>query len=101
MLVGVVFLAFAAFRVALWDQAPTSNGGSASSGFMIFIDTVVGVAALSTARFRRLGSTYARSASEVLSWALLPVLFLGTLTSLHWIFAVRKREQRAATVHAA
>jgi hypothetical protein len=68
---------------------------------MIFIDTAVGVAALLTARQRRLGSAYARSATRVLSWALLPIPLLGTLTSLYWIFAVRKREQLPSSEHAA
>ena len=68
---------------------------------MIFIDATVGVAALSTARLRKLGSAYARSATKVLSWALLPIPLLGTLTSVYWIFAVRKREQLPASAHAA
>jgi hypothetical protein len=98
---GVVCLAFAAFRAALWNHPSTSTGGTASTGYMIFIDTAVGVAALLTARLRKLGSAYARSATRVLSWALLPIPFLGTVTSLYWIFAVRKREQLPSDTHAA
>jgi len=98
---GAISLAFAAFRAALWDYAATPSGGSASSGFMIFIDTTVGVAALSTARLRKLGSAYAQSATRVLSWALLPIPLLGSLTSLYWIFAVRKRERSPSVAHAA
>jgi hypothetical protein len=101
ILVGAVFLAFAVFQAALWDHAATSSGGSASSGFMIFINTAVGVAAITTARLRRLGSAYARPATQVLSWALLPIPLLGTLTSFYWIFAVRKREQLPDREHAA
>jgi hypothetical protein len=99
--VGAVSLGFAVFRAVLWDYAAPSTGGPASSGFMIFIDTAVGVAALSTARLRKLGSAYARSTTQVLSWALLPIPLLGTLTSLYWIFAVRKRELPGASAHAA
>jgi hypothetical protein len=98
---GAVCLAFAAFRAALWNHSATSSGGTTSSGFMIFIDTAVGVSALLTARLRKLGSVYARSATRVLSWALLSIPFLGTLTSLYWIFAVRKREQAPSSAHIA
>ncbi len=101
ILLGAVCLTFASFRAALWGHAASSAGGPASSGFMIFIDATVGVAAFSTARLRKLGSAYARSATKVLSWALLPLPLLGTLTSLYWIFAVRKREQGSASAHAA
>ncbi len=101
MVLGVVCLAFALFRAAVWNHPATSIGGAASSGFMIFIDTAVGVAALLTARLRRLGSAYARSATRVLSWALLPIPLIGTLTSLYWILAVRKREQLPSSAHAA
>jgi hypothetical protein len=93
ILVGAVFLAFAAFRIALWDHASTSSGNPASSGFMIFINTTAGVAAITTARLRKLGSAYALPATQVLSWALLPIPLLGTLIFFYWIFAVRKREQ--------
>jgi len=93
IVLGVVCIAFAAFRAALWNHPATSTGGTATTGFMIFIDTSVGVAALTTARLRKLGSAYARSATWVLSWALLPIPFLGSLTSLYWIFAVRKQEK--------
>ena len=101
IVLGVVCLAFAAFRAAFWNHPATSTGGTATTGFMILIDTTVGVAALATARLRRLASTYARSATRVLSWALLPIPFLGTLTSLYWIFAVRKREELPSSAHAA
>jgi hypothetical protein len=99
ILVGATSLAFAAFRAALWDPVPAWTGGP-SSGFMIFIDTTVGVAALSTARLRKLRSAYARSATQVLSWVLLPIPLIGTLTSLYWIFAIRKRELTPAGAHA-
>jgi hypothetical protein len=101
ILLAVVSLAFAALRGALWDQADPSPTGPASSGFMIFIDAVVAAAALSTAQLRRLGSAYARPATQVLSWALLLIPLIGTLTALYWIFAVRKREQVAAAAPAA
>jgi hypothetical protein len=101
IVLGVACLSFAAFRAALWNHPATSTGGPATTGFMIYIDTTVGVAALATARLRRLGSAYARSATRVLSWALLPIPFLGTVTSLYWIFAVRKREQLPASARAA
>jgi hypothetical protein len=101
IVLGVICLASAAFRAALWNHPATSTGGTATTGFMIFIDTAVGVAALATARLRRLGSAHARSATRVLSWALLPIPILGTLTSLYWIFAVRKREQLPSSAHAA
>jgi hypothetical protein len=90
---GAISLVFATARVALWDHAATSSGGSASSGYMIFINTVVGISALATARLRKLGSTYARTATQVLSWALLPIFFLGTITSIYWISSVRKKEK--------
>jgi hypothetical protein len=98
---GAISLVFAAVRAALWGHAATSSGGSASSGYMIFIDTVVGISALATARLRKLGSTYARTATQVLSWALLPILFLGTLTSLYWISSVRKQEKLSPDTPAA
>jgi hypothetical protein len=96
--VGAVSLGFAAFRAAAWDRfaAAASTGGPAGSAFLLFSDTAVGVAALSTARLRQLSSPYARSATDVLAWALLLVPFLGTLSSIYWIFAVRKREQLPA-----
>ena len=100
IVLGVVFLAFAFLRAALWANTAASPSGPASTGFAIFVDTVVGIAALGTAWLRRVQSAYARSASQVLSWALLPIPLLGTLTSLYWIFAVRKREQLPATAPA-
>jgi hypothetical protein len=101
IVLGSISLAFVAFRLALWGHSTTSSDESAASGFMIFVDALVGTAALSTARLRRLHSAYARPATRVLSWALLPILLLGTLTSLYWIFAVRKREQLHSSAHAA
>ena len=99
IVLGAVCLAFAAFRAALWNRPATSSVDTISSGFMIFVDTAVGVSALLTARLRKLGSSYARSTTRVLSWALLSIPLLGTLTSLYWIFAVRKREQVTSSLH--
>jgi len=89
---GAIALVFVALRTAFWSHFGTSGGGSASTGFMIFLDALVGTAALSTAWLRKHGSAHARAATRVLSWALLPIPLLGTLTSLYWIFAVRKQE---------
>jgi hypothetical protein len=99
LVVGAVSLAFAAFRAAAWNRFAASVGGPAIGGFMLLSDAVVGVAALSTARLRKSRSPYARPATEVLSWALLLVPFLGTLSSLYWIFAVRKQERLPAEQH--
>jgi hypothetical protein len=102
LFVGAVSLLFAAFRVARWEHFANSTGGHPLSAFTIFADSVVGIATLSVARLRKLGSPYARPGTIVLSWTLLGIPLLGTLAAVYWLIAARRQEQLvSSSAHAA
>jgi hypothetical protein len=89
---GIFFLLWATVDVAFRKRTLEPEFGSSTTTFVIFINTFLGIAALTVARLRIGASRYARSATQVLSVALLISFPLGSLVTLYWILGVRRRE---------
>jgi hypothetical protein len=91
--IGIVSLLWATIDVAVWVRAQDSELAYSPTALVIFCFALLGVAALAVTRLRKTAPHYARSATQVLSGALLFFIPFGSLAALYWILRVRRREQ--------